>query len=156
MLGLTAGREVQVGVVAQHAGRLHGIVKVIFRQRLQSIVGFLIDEVALLDPAFNAARGAHPGEAFFVLQHFHALSVLDGADAVVNGCDLIAQRSLYGRDIIHFQYAVPAAIAGRESEKKNDNQRAARDAARGRQEKFHDLCAAHFSGIHFRKIHLPL
>ena len=125
MLALTAGREVQVRVVAQHPGGLHGIAQVIFRQLLQTIVDLLIHQVALLDPAFDAAPGSHPCKALFVLQHFHSLAVLHGADPVVDGGHLIAQRSLHRRDIVHFQHAVPAAITGGEGEQKNDGQRAA-------------------------------
>ena len=96
MLGLAAGREMQVGIVAEHTGGLYGIAQIIFGQLLQAIVGRLIDQVALLDPAFDAVRDPHAGEALLPLQHFHALSVLHHAHAVVHGGELIAQRRLHG------------------------------------------------------------
>ncbi len=94
MFGLASGRKMQVGLVAQDAGRLHGIAQVVLRELLQAIVGLLIHQIALLDPALEAARGAHAGEALFVLQHLHTFAVLHRADAVVDGGYLIAQRGL--------------------------------------------------------------
>lgn len=91
MLGFAAGRGVKIRVIAQDAGRLHRVGEVLLRELLQSVVGGLVDEVALLDPAFEASGGAHAGEAFFVLKNLHSLSVFHGTDAVEDCRYLIAE-----------------------------------------------------------------
>ena len=94
MLGLAGGGDVQVRLIPQHARRLHRIVQVLLREFLQSIVGLLIHQVALLDPTFDAACRAHPGKALLVLQHLDPLAVLDGSHAVIDGSHPVAQRGL--------------------------------------------------------------
>ncbi len=132
VLGLTSWREVQVGIVAQNAGRLHGIAQILFCQLLQAVVGCLIHQVALLDPALDAAGGADAGKALLTLQHLHALSVLHRAHAVVDGGHLIAQRGLHRRDVVHFQHAVPPAIAGRKSQENGGQRESDAEPAEGR------------------------
>ena len=83
----------------------------LFGAGLAAVVGLLVDQIALLDPAFHAVGGAHPGETLLALQHLHPVAILYRAHAVVDGGYLIAQRGLHGRDIIHFEHAPPFAIA---------------------------------------------
>ena len=113
----------KVRIVTQHPGRLHRIAQIIFSQLLQAVIGCLIHQVALLDPAFDAARRAHTRKALLMLQHFHALSVLHRAYAIVDGGNLVAQRGLHRRHVVHLQHAVPPPIAGRHPQEKNEGQR---------------------------------
>lgn len=94
MFTVASRSDVQVRVIAQNTRRLHGILLMVARQLLQRIVGLLIDEISLLDPAFQPAGRAHPRETFFTIDDFQALAIFYIADAVVNGRNLIAQRRL--------------------------------------------------------------
>ena len=111
MIGLAPGTDVQVGVVAQHAGGLHRVALIVLRELLHPVVGLLIYQIALFNPTFDPARGAHPRETLFMIKNFHALPVLDGAILVVDRRDLVAKRGLRCRHISHLQHAM-AASAG--------------------------------------------
>ena len=114
MFSLAAGRNMQIGLVPQYARSLHRIVLIVLRQLLQGIVGFLIHQVALLDPSLGASPGAHARKTFFVIEHFDALSVLHRAHAVVDRGDLIAQGGLWCGNVGDLEHAVAVPIARRE------------------------------------------
>ncbi len=118
MFGFASGRDMQVALVAQNAWGLHRIVRILLRKLLQKIIGALIDQVALLDPAFETARGAHAGEALLVLQYLHTLAILHVAHAVEDSGYLIAQRRLRRGNVIDFEHAMMAAIATGDSKRK--------------------------------------
>ena len=83
-----------VGVVAQNPGCLHGIILMFLGQLLQGVVSFLIDQIALLNPALNPASGANAGEAAVAVDYLDALAILHIAYAVIDGGNLVAQRGL--------------------------------------------------------------
>src|ERR1700722_12475798 len=101
MFGIAARTNVEIGCIPQDAGSLRGRVLIVRRQLLEAVEGLLIDQEALLDPAFNSAGGAYSHKTLFAFQHLDALSVLHVAHAVVDRCYLIAQRGLRG---VHVRY----------------------------------------------------
>ncbi|HKH98885.1 MAG TPA: hypothetical protein VJ999_07245 [Candidatus Sulfotelmatobacter sp.] len=129
MFGLTAGREVQIGLIAQDSGSLHRIALVIPGELLQTIEGFLIHQVTLLDPTLDAGGRAHPGKAFLAFQNLDAVSILHAADAVTDRSHLIAQRRLLRRDIGHSQHAVTPATAPLKQKKRAHDQRHSKAAS---------------------------
>src|SRR5579864_7809333 len=106
MFSIASRSDVQVRLVAQHAGRLHGIALMILREFLQAVEGFLIDKIALLDPALNAAARAHARETLLAVDDLHPLAILHVADFVVSSGDLVAKRSLRCRDISYFEHVM--------------------------------------------------
>ena len=82
-------------------------------QLLQSVVGFLIDQIALLDPALNAAGGAHAGEAAVAVDDLYALAIFHVADAVVDGGHLVAQTGLRRRHVGDLQCAMASTATGK-------------------------------------------
>jgi hypothetical protein len=111
MLGLAARSDVQVGLVAQDAGRLHRIAQIILREFLQSVVGLLVDQVPLLDPAFQAAGRAHTRESLLAVDNLDTLSILHVSNAVVDGRNLVPQRGLRRRNIGYFEDAMASMPA---------------------------------------------
>src|SRR5260370_7450436 len=83
MLSLASRRDVQIRIVSQHARSLHRRVLIFLREFLQTVVGFLVHKVALLDPPFDARSGPHPREALFPLQNLEPLAVLHVAHPLV-------------------------------------------------------------------------
>jgi len=115
MFAVAAGRDVHIGLVAKSSWGLDGIVQVILREFLERVESFLIDQKTLLDPAFEAAGGAYARETFLTLQHLDALSVFYVADAVKDGGNLVAQRSLGRRHVGDLEDVVtPAAARGQQ------------------------------------------
>ncbi len=94
MFSLASGSNVQISLVTQNSGSLHGSVLVVRGKFLQAVERLLIDQETLLDPALDSAGGAHPREALLALQHLDALSVFHAAHTVVDGRNLVAQRRL--------------------------------------------------------------
>ena len=111
MFCFASGSDVQIRVIAQDARGLHRIRLIVLRELLDRVVSFLVDQVALLDPAFQATGGAHAGKMLFVIDHFHALAVFHRAHAVISRSHLIAQRSLWRGNISHFEHAASATVA---------------------------------------------
>src|ERR1700756_5037118 len=101
MFCIAPGSDMQVGVVAQHAWSLHGVILILLREFLQRIGGFLIDQIALLNPAFESAGGSHTRKAFLAIEHFDAHSIFYVADAVINGSSLVSQPGLRRRHVSH-------------------------------------------------------
>src|SRR5262252_7616215 len=99
MIRLAAGLDVQVSIVASAAGGLHGIVLLIFGERLETIKHFLADEITLLDPTLGAIRGAHFDEALLTIENVDTVAVLYGRGLVVDGGYTIAQKCLRSRDV---------------------------------------------------------
>ena len=80
---------------------------------LQAVVCLLIYQVTLFDPALEPLRSTHQGKTSIAIDDLHPLTVLDDPYSVVNGSDLVAERSLDRGDVGHFQHTMPAAVAGR-------------------------------------------
>jgi hypothetical protein len=112
MFGFAAGRNVQVGLIAQDARSLNWIVLVVLTQLLQAVESFLVDQEPLLDPAFDATGGANTGKTPVAIEDLDALAILDVADAVIDGGNLVAQGSLGRRNIGYLEHAVTSAAAG--------------------------------------------
>lgn len=66
----------------------------------------------MLNPSFEPRCGTHTRKTFFVIEDFDAVSVFDRADSVVDVGNLIAQRSLWRRNIVDLKHAVATAITG--------------------------------------------
>jgi hypothetical protein len=64
------------------------------RQLLQGVVGSLVDQVALLDPTFDAAFSADAGKALLAFQNLNPLAVLDCTYVVIEISHTVAQRGL--------------------------------------------------------------
>jgi hypothetical protein len=123
MFGFASGRDVKVGLVAEHAWSLHWIIFIVGGELLETVVGFLIDEVSLLDPALDTGRGADARETLFVLEDIDAVAVFYGADAVIDGGNLVAQYRLRRRDVSMFEHTMaPAASREREERQRNCRQ----------------------------------
>ena len=144
MFGFSSGSDMQVGLVAQHTRRLHRIIDALLREFLQGVKSLLIDQIALFDPALQAIGGAHAGKTLLVLQHLHALPVLDRAHAVVDGGHLVAQRGLRRRDIVDLEHAMPSAVAGSKAESRKQRQRQ-RQPPNMRWEKTRHFCRQAFT-----------
>src|SRR5215472_11831433 len=118
MFGLAPGSDVQVRFVTEHTWSLQGIVLIVLREFLEGVERLLVNQVALLDPAFEAAGGADTGKAFFAIEDLDSVAILYGAEAVVHGRDLVPQRSLGGRDVRDFEHAVSAAATGNSTDRR--------------------------------------
>ena len=94
MLAVAAGSDVEIGLVAQDPRGLYGIVLIVLGELLQAVEGLLVDQIALLDPTLHAGARANARESLFAIEYLHPLSVLHGANTVVYGCDLVAERCL--------------------------------------------------------------
>jgi hypothetical protein len=90
MVGIAARRHMQICIVAQNSRRLYRIILIVFCKFLDAVVGLLIHQIPLLDPAFESTGGAHARETLFAVHHFDALSIFHVADAVINGRHLVA------------------------------------------------------------------
>src|SRR5947209_13397295 len=123
MFGIAARGDVQVRVVAQDTGSLHRSVGILFRECLQPVVGLLIYKVTLLDPPLDAARRAHSCEPLLAVEDFEALSVLHCCDAIVNGCNLVAESGLRCRNVSYFEDTMASAAAGSKHKKATEGQR---------------------------------
>lgn len=106
----------QIGLIAQDSRSLDGIVLMIGGEFLQCVESLLVNQEALLNPAFDPGCGAHPGEALLALQNLHALSILHFADAVIDSGNLIPQRRLRGRNVSDLQDAVTTVPTGRKQQ----------------------------------------
>src|SRR5215472_14237963 len=111
MFRLSPRSDVQVSVVPQHSGRLHWSTLVVAGELLDGVEGFLVHQKSLLDPTLQTARRADARETLLAIDDFDALPVFYHADTVVNSRDLIAQRSLWRRDVSDFEYAVASPPA---------------------------------------------
>src|ERR1700722_4365495 len=116
MLGLAPRRKVQVRVVAQPSWSLYRIAYIILGQFLYGVVGSLVDQVTLLDPAFDSSCGANAGESFFPLQDLDSFAIFHPAPAVVPGGFLVAAAGLPRRHVIDLDHATASAIAGSDSQ----------------------------------------
>jgi hypothetical protein len=86
-------------------------------QLLQGVEGFLIDEIALLDPALNAAAGANTGEAAITVYDLHAFAIFDVTYAVVDGGHLVAQTGLRRRHVGDLQHAMSSIADGKQQKR---------------------------------------
>src|ERR1700716_140254 len=114
MLGLAPGRDGSIRIGPQYSGSLPRVALIFLREFLQSVVGLLVHQVALLDPSFDARSGTHPRETLLALQNLQTLAILHVAHAVVYGGYLVAQRSLRSRDVRYFQHAMTTPVACRQ------------------------------------------
>src|SRR5580693_7486491 len=120
MFGLPAWSHVEIGFIPQNSWGLHGIVLIVSGKFLQGVEGFLIDQEALFDPAFDSAGGAYADETLLALQHLDALSILHVADAIEDGRHLVAQRGLRRRDICHLEHPMtPATTPGSQKHRRH-------------------------------------
>ena len=144
----------QIRFIPQHTGRLHWIVKVLLREFLQSVVGLLIYQVALLDPTFGAARRAHPGKALLVLQNLHPLAVLHGSHVVIDGSHPVAQRGLSNRYVVDFQHPLaPAAARGNPKQQDScDEEQGAPIKMQSRREFHHLFYEVCFQSVSFTQL----
>ncbi len=106
----------QVRVVTQNSGSLHRIILVVLGKLLQRVEGLLIDQVPLLNPAFDAAGRSDPRKAFFVVQDLDPFAVFDVANAAINCRDLVPQRGLRRGHVGHLEDAVASVAAARKQQ----------------------------------------
>ena len=123
MFGFAPGSDMQVRLVTQNAGSLHRSILVVLGKFLKFVERLLVDQISLLDPAFNSARRAYFREALFAVQNLNALAVFNIADAVINGGHLVAQACLRRRNISHFKDVMAVPVAGGKRKQAGQNQR---------------------------------
>ena len=104
MLGLPAGIEVDVGVIARGAGGLYRSALLLLGQFLKSVVNLLRNQRALLYPAFRAACGAYSGKAAFALEYLNAIAVLYRAGLAENRGDMVTKNCLRRGDVRDLLY----------------------------------------------------
>ena len=122
MFGIAPRFDVQIGVVARRALRLHGIVLVVRGQLLDLIEDLLADQVALLHPSRRARCGPHLDEAPVVIEHLHALAVLHHSGFFIHRCHAVAQVDLHSRNVGDLKHAcrAPRLHAGQQHDARND------------------------------------
>jgi hypothetical protein len=112
MFSLASWFDVQIGVIAGCALRLHWIVLIVGGQFLDLIVDLLADEVALFDPSRNAGCGAYFDEAAVVVEYFDTIAVFNDSGFFEYRSYVIAQDRLWGRNVVGFEDVFMAAVAG--------------------------------------------
>src|ERR1700722_18024172 len=110
MFGVASRLDVQIGVIASRALRLHGIVLIVRGQLLDTVVDILTDEESLLDPSCRAVRGSHLDEVAIMVKHFDAIAVLDDSGLLINRRDPIAQHGLYSGNVADLENASSATV----------------------------------------------
>ena len=112
MFGIASRLNVQVGVVARDALRLHRIVLAVRGELLDAIENLLTDEVALLYPSCRAGCSADFNEVAIVVKHFHAITIFHHSSFFVHRSYVVAKDGLDSGDVGDFEDAAAAAIAG--------------------------------------------
>src|SRR2546422_5678647 len=104
MIGIARRIEMDVGIGTCNAGGLHRRILLLLRQFLTTVINVLIDQIALLHPAFCPARGAHSRKAPVAIQYLHPFSISYHTRFVIDRRNLIAQDCLRGghvSDLLH-------------------------------------------------------
>ena len=123
MVGVAAGEDVQVDVIAYRTGGNDWILLVLCCEILESLVLGCVDNGALLDPADLVLVGLHPQTAATVLEHLKGLPIDDFADAIRDGRDTIVEIHLSRGNVHHFMVSVIKPFAaGDENEEGDDKQ----------------------------------
>ena len=73
---------------------LHRSILVLAQEFLETVVDLLAHEMALLNPAFRPAGGAHAHESPLSLEDFDAIAILHDARLVVDSGHAVTQRNL--------------------------------------------------------------
>lgn len=115
VLGIAAGEQMQIEVVAEDAGGDDGVLLVLGGKLGEPGVGFAVDDQALLDPADLVFIGFDLEEAAAVLDDLKGLAVDHLGDASGDGGYAVAQVGLASGDVdrIHLLMA-KAGAAGKE------------------------------------------
>src|SRR5262249_10478010 len=106
---VATGLGVQVCVVASGSSGNDRRILCVLAKLLESVEHFLVNEISLLDPAFEAGGSAHLGETLFAVENLDPLTVGSSTNLVVNLGKLIAQRDLRSGNIVHFKNVPPCA-----------------------------------------------
>ena len=116
------------------------MVFAVLLQLLKAVEDFLRDQAALLDPAFDAAVGAHPHEAPLPLQHVDPVAVMHRAHLGVQRGDAVAQAGLRRRDVHVLMLGDDRALAGgrrRQQQKRRKRHEYAEKIRAGRVHRYH-------------------
>src|SRR5689334_5558176 len=109
-----------VRLIVRHSGRLYWAVADVRSQLLKSIIGFLRNQIALLEPAFNSRRSAYVGEAAIAAEDLHHLSVLYHPGLAENRSDLVAQERLRCRHVRNLLGSARSVTAGKGNRSENN------------------------------------
>ena len=127
MLGVAAGLDMEVRVVACDPLCLHGIVGVVGSQLLELIENLLTDEEALLHPPDLTGRDSDLNEAAIVVEDFDAISVFHQAGFLVDGGHMVAEIDLDSGNVSDLKDAASGVTTGRqESEQECESRKAQR------------------------------
>ena len=125
---------------ARGSVRLYGLAGVVLGELLKAVEDLLRDQAALLDPALDAAVGAHSDETLLPLEHFHPVAVVDGPDLTVHGGDPVTEAGFRCRDVHVLMLGDSGALAGgrsREQQKGRTRHNCSEKIRAGRVHRYH-------------------
>jgi len=124
VIGIPRRGEMQVGIVAGHPMGLDKCCTVVTIKFLKSVKNILADEVTLLNPAHLLVVSTHFHEPAAVVENFDAIAVMQNADFVVHGGNLIAKVDLSGNHVGIFVLLLRHAVAGGEHKQRSEEEEA--------------------------------
>jgi len=117
MVGLAAGQQVHVEVVAERGGCGYGILPVIVGELDKALIGLALDDGVGLDPSDFILLRPDLEEALAALEDLERLAIDDLRDAVRDGGDTVVKVHLAGGDVDGVKVlVVEAAATGGEGE----------------------------------------
>jgi hypothetical protein len=102
MFGFSARLKMDVGVIARSSRRLQGVIFLVGGQLLKAIVDLLCDQVALLDPAFQAGIRAHARESAVTFENLDFVTILYSPNFAIHRGYPIAKDRLRDGHIFKF------------------------------------------------------